>query len=98
MDPELSFLLEQLFFGRTLEITQPLQVTVLGTDFGSSITSTQGSQTSNLAASALDLAVQTSARNSSFTRNVTTNTPNTTSNFTNGLGNTMFGNRSGGGY
>lgn len=62
-DPELTLMLEQLFFGRTIEVSQPLQVTVLGTDFGATVVRTQGNGEQNLAASALDLARQTETRN-----------------------------------
>lgn len=74
-DPELTILLEQLFFGRTVEIVQPLQVTVLGTDFGASVVASESTGEQNLAASALDLARQTEVRNgdvASRTANTTT--------------------------
>lgn len=95
MDPELSLLLEQLFFGRTVEITQPLQVTALGTDFGASVVGVQSSGESNLAASALDLARQTSIRNSPT---ITGATPTSTGNVTTGISNSMVGRMMSGGY
>ena len=95
MDPELSLLLEQLFFGRTMEITQPLQVTTLGTDFGASVVGVQNAGESNLAASALDLARQTSVRNSPTLSGATTNN---IGNIPSGISNSVIGRMTGGGY
>jgi hypothetical protein len=81
-DPELKILLEHLFFGRTIEVTQPLQVTVLGTDFGASVLASESTGEQNLAASALDLARQTETRigdSSNRTANITQTMPIRTS-------------------
>ena len=98
-DQNLILLLEQLFFGRTIEIQQPLQVTVLGTDFGATIVGVQSDAQQNIAASALDLARQT-AVNAGTTGRVEPGqrTANLTTGNTFNISNTMASRMTGGGY